>query len=226
MPRAPPSLFSNVAPEYVAVIFASSTGSRLFPVTSAETPKHMMPLAGIPVISRLLTSVETSGFQECIVVLSHSDPVTMAHLKTELVGSRSTNESGSENDANKSNSSNSNAPTSGGSMNQSYNVASSKPNLLILESGTFMKISVLTLPDDSQGSIDALRKVEEMGIVPPASNLVVLPGDLVVFDSSVISNLCDTHRQGQKAACTVLLTDVGEQDEQGAPLKESAKVNS
>jgi hypothetical protein len=58
---------------------------------------------------------------------------------------------------------------------------------------------------------------------------VVLPGDLVVFETSVLAQLVDAHRQSNltssvSTACTVLLADVGEQDEHGVPLKESSKV--
>ena len=136
-----------------------------------------------------------------------------------------------ENDASGANNMNSNSISH--PMAGSYQVTSSKPSL-VLESAIHMKITIISLQEDCQGSIDALRKVEEMGPVPTASNMVVLPGDLVVFDPSVISNLCDAHRQGycqgpssaikMSTACTVLLADVGEQDEHGAPLKESAKV--
>jgi NDP-sugar pyrophosphorylase family protein len=217
MPKATP--FKNVAPEYVAVVLASSPGSRLFPVTSSELPKHMMPMAGIPVISRLLTAVAASGFQESVVLLSHEDQVTIPHLKKELV---------LEGD-------------DSGSKKKGYKISSTKPNL-VLESLAgdekgLMKITILTLDADCQGSIDALRQVEDAAVVPASSNMVVIPGDLVVFDASAFSDLCNTHRKGYQGvsngaksikittACTVLLVDVGEQDEHGLPLKESAKVS-
>lgn len=213
MPKATPSIFKNSGPEYVAVVLASSPGSRLFPIASAELlPKHMLPVAGIPVVSRLLTAIQTSGFQETVLLLSHDDKLTVPHLKKELV---------KENDKDKG---------------KSYRITSTKQSLLVLEFEDSMKITILTLAEDCRGSIDALRKVEEADVVPTASNMVVIPGDLVVFDASVLSNLCDTHRQGYQGmpngakskkmttACTVLLADVGEQDEHGVPLKESAKV--
>lgn len=209
MPKATPSIFQNCAPEYVAVVLAPSTGSRLFPITSADLPKHMMPVAGIPVISRLLTAVEASGFQECVVLVASDDKVTVPHLKASLV----------KDDQNK---------------DGKFEITSNKP--LALESeDRLKKISILTLSEDCQGSIAALRAVEDAAVVPAASNIVVIPGDLVVFDASILSNLCDTHRQGYQgipngakstklnSACSVLLTDSGEQDEHGLPLKESAK---
>ena len=215
MPKATPSLFQNCEPENVAVVLASSVGSRLFPVTSSQLPKHMLPVAGIPVISRLMTAIQNCGFQECVVLLSHDDKVTIPYLKSEFV----------KDDKDKE-----------GSKKSYQVVSTSKPNVMVLESEDAMQITVLTLDEDCQGSIDALRKVEETAVVPASSNMVVIPGDLVVFDTSVFSRLCDTHRQGYQglpngaksvkmmSACTVLLTDVGEQDEHGVPLKESAKV--
>jgi translation initiation factor eIF-2B subunit gamma len=81
-------------------------------------------------------------------------------------------------------------------------------------------------------------------LVPASSNLVVLPGDLVLLSSGPLENLVQTHRVRSRspaesaapvgashssglplppAACTILLGDVGEVDEHGSPLKESAK---
>lgn len=182
----------------------------------------MMPVAGIRVISRLLTAIETSGFQECVVLLSQDDKVSIPHFKKELVKEDGDNNNNDNKDG----------------FKNVYQITSTKPSLLVLESpsGDNMKITILTLDGDCQGSIDALRKVEDAAVVPSSSNMVVIPGDLVVFDASVFSNLCNSHRQGHQGlangaegskmttACTVLLADVGEQDEHGVPLKESAKV--
>ena len=220
-PTPPTSLFQNISPEFVAVVLASSTGSRLFPVTSESLPKHMMPICGIPVVARLLMTLEACRFQECVLVLAAEDKVTVPHLKEFLLKD-------DENDANSANISE--------SMAGNYRMTATKPNI-VLESET-MKITILNANEGCQGSIDALRKVEEAHVVPDTSHMVVVPGDLVVFDTSVLCNLCDIHREGyyQRAggdkkskdaistACTVLLTDMGEQDEQGIPLKESAKV--
>ena len=89
--------------------------------------------------------------------------------------------------------------------------------------------------------MDALRQIEDAQIVPADSHLVVLPGDLVVLQAESLKRLMDRHRRGSgqqqprwmaaaarkssppPAACTVLLADVAEVDEQGNPLKESAK---
>ena len=186
----------------------------------------MLPICGIPIIFRSLSNLEATGFQECGVVISQDDKVTIPFLRRPLVKD--------ENDADSGN-------TKADPLSGSYKVTANKPNL-VLESDTCMKITVLPLHEDCSGSIEALRKVEEASVVPKSSNIVLIPGDLVVFYNTVRRNLCDTHRQGYQAspthgscesstgqmptACTVLLTDVGEHDEHGAPLKESAKVSS
>jgi len=190
----------------------------------------MMPICGIPVVTRLLSALEASGFQECVVVLAAGDQVTIPHLKQVLLAEDNDN---AEHNANvNASSSKSNKQDKVDPLTGSYRITSSKP-YLVLESEMAMKITFLSTADDCQGSIDALRKVEEAGVVNSSSNMMVVPGDLMVFDTSVLSNVCDTHREGcaggstkegVSTACTVLLTDVGEQDEHGVPLKESAKV--
>jgi hypothetical protein len=52
--------------------------------------------------------------------------------------------------------------------------------------------------------------------------MVVVPGDLVVLKKNI--NLDALIRSDDESACTALLVDVGEMDEHGVPLKESAKV--
>ena len=44
--------FPNTRSHLCAVILAASRGARLFPMTSSETPKHLLPIAGIPSILR------------------------------------------------------------------------------------------------------------------------------------------------------------------------------
>ena len=171
-------------PEFTAVILAATTGARLFPMTSTETPKHLLPIAGVPLIVRLLHSVAASGFAQCIVALASSDSTTMTLLKQEV---------------------------GDGDWFQ-----------------TKMKVTLYSLSDDCAGSVEALRQVND--VVSPNSNLVVLPGDLVMMETSVLTQLVNAHRQSNlppnnmSTACTMLLADVGEQDENGVPLKESSKV--
>lgn len=173
-------------PEFTAVILAATTGARLFPMTSPATPKHLLPIAGVPTILRLLHSVAASGFQHVIVVLASTDKNTMSLLKQEL----------------------------------------SSQGDVMFQGKT--KVTIHVLSEDVAGSAEALRQVNDA--VPEASNLVVLPGDLVVLDTCVLTQLVNAHRQSNlppntmPTACTMLLADVGEQDEHGIPLKESSKV--
>jgi len=175
----------TVGPEFTAIILAATTGARLFPMTSPETPKHTLPVAGVPVVLRLLHSVAASGFTQCVVALASIDKITQNLLKQQV---------GDDNVLNKTN----------------------------------MKVTLHTLSDDCSGSAEALRQVND--VIPPNSNLVVLPGDLVVLETSVLTQLVNSHRQSNlppnnmSTACTMLLADVGEQDENGIPLKESSKV--
>lgn len=84
------------------------------------------------------------------------------------------------------------------------------------------------LPTDCAGSFAALKSVEDAACIPPSSHLVVLPGDLFITDTSALKNLANSHREGCKndleSCCTMLLVEVGEEDMNGNPLKESAKA--
>lgn len=91
-----------------------------------------------------------------------------------------------------------------------------------------LKITIHQLPEDCSGSMQALSNIEEGSVFASSSHVVVLPGDLVITDKTILEQLANTHRQGytheSKTACTMLLTDVGEEDENGIPLKESSKA--
>jgi NDP-sugar pyrophosphorylase family protein len=63
-------------PEFVAVVLASSIGKRLYPMSSEELPKHMLPMVGIPILFRLLQTLEACGFIETIITLRSDDTVT------------------------------------------------------------------------------------------------------------------------------------------------------
>lgn len=88
------------------------------------------------------------------------------------------------------------------------------------------------------------------GFIPPTSHAVVMPGDLIMegdllsradnkdqstvsYDDGkdVLSLMVQAHRrwnavtpESPAAACTMLLTDVGAEDKEGIPLKESSKA--
>lgn len=109
---------------------------------------------------------------------------------------------------------------------EGFREVASEPNLVV--QSTTMKVSVLRM-GESPGSVEILRQIEGAEVIPKSSNIVVFPGDLVVFEASAIRKLVDTHRQGldtkgkPTTACTMLLADVSEEDEHGIPLKESSK---
>ena len=76
-------------------------------------------------------------------------------------------------------------------------------------------------------------------IIPCSSHAVVMPGDLILEEclvsgygkNDVLSMLVESHRRwnaegvesSSLAACTMLLSDVGAEDKDGVPLKESSK---
>lgn len=79
-------------------------------------------------------------------------------------------------------------------------------------------------------------------IIPRTSHAVVMPGDLILEEglisgstsgkNDVLSLLVESHRRwnaggvesSTSAACTMLLSDVGAEDKEGIPLKESSKA--
>uniref|UniRef100_A0A7S1BQS5 Translation initiation factor eIF2B subunit gamma n=1 Tax=Corethron hystrix TaxID=216773 RepID=A0A7S1BQS5_9STRA len=85
-------------------------------------------------------------------------------------------------------------------------------------------------PDVTSGSADALRLLISGGHLHPKSHAMVLTGDLVVMCPGTLRAAAEAHREARMqypcrgdVACTMLLSDVGREDEDGAPLKESAK---
>jgi translation initiation factor eIF-2B subunit gamma len=174
------------SPEFVAVVLAASTGARLFPLTSREHPKHLLPVGGIPILARLLSVLHATGFTQLVICVTSDDSTTAGMLRgvhgVELEGS-------------------------------AYVFQST--------------LHVTCVSNDSAGSAEALKAIGDA--LPPTSHVMVLPGDLVVLETSSLVALVDAHRQGNTfseppSACTMLLLDVGEQDEHGVPLKESAKA--
>jgi hypothetical protein len=120
--------------------------------------------------------------------------------------------------------------------------ASSNPSLASL--------AVLHLTPETQGSADALREVKKSGKVPSGRNILLLPADLVLEDPVSITQLCNIHTETSSRALsqsststsclaaslsedkrfvagsgsvTMLLADVGVEDEEGVPIKESKK---
>ena len=187
-----PSFFKT-HPRVAALVLASSNGSRLFPMTSSEMPKHLLPIAGIPSIIRLLEGL--SYVAQVVIAVSAKDSQTVPLLQGELA------EEG-----------------------QAKFDDTSSSNILakIQIKGRSQMITVVRLSPECFGPVDALREVEETNIVHPATRLLVVPGDLVFLQKDVDLNALLYPQSGSD--CTILLVDVGEVDEHGVPLKESAKV--
>lgn len=58
-----------------AVLLAGGKGTRLYPITRA-TPKCLLPLAGVPLIDRLLGQLRDSGVDNVTIVTGHlADPI-------------------------------------------------------------------------------------------------------------------------------------------------------
>ena len=219
--------------EYTAVILAASYGDRLYPLTgNAESfvssdpeeeedsvmagsagpvvdkddpnsmsksknltmnmPKHLLPVGGESILSRLIRTLDLSGFERCVILTLQEMEDGVQKV---VEGQRDSQKKGID-----------------------------KRN---------MGVEVMVLPETCGGSADALRylysKKSEKEL---NSNIVVMPGDLIVEGSGVFGWLVDAHRRnsmnGSKnygvSACTMLLSDVGENDKDGVPLKESAKA--
>lgn len=166
-----------------AVVLAATQGSRLFPLTSAETPKHLLPIAGVPCIIRLMDALKL--ISHVIICVAEDDKATFSVLEE----------------------------------------IATKTSDTTLETKAGQKITLLRLPENNSGSADAIRKIEEEKLVAESSHLVVVPGDLVVLNQNAIEPFLRPPLSGSdQSACSAVLVDVGEQDEHGLPLKESAKV--
>jgi translation initiation factor eIF-2B subunit gamma len=202
--------FVDTPEDFCAVILASTVGARLFPLTSIQTPKHLLPMAGVPILLRLLRVIQASSFASCVVVIAPDDVATIPLLQEQA-----------------------NVTQLATQPHPVWNIAppDADPNGTI---SSAMKLTVFRLTEDCSGSGEALRQVETAALVDRASHLVVLPADLVVLGlEETLPHLVHTHRQALlqatleaeriEPACTILLADVGEQDEHGLPLKESAK---
>ncbi len=255
--------------EFTGVILAATCGARLYPLTTAKDelemeddgyfegngsgesepekymPKHLLPLAGKPIIFHLIQHCEGIGMETIIIAISQDDDVTLKSLveklhcvEVKLVPTPSDGKTGeikgSETEANEENERNNNG------QKDDTNVCTEKINLKYRG----LDICLISLPVECAGSADALRSIHNEGIIPGTSHVMVLPGDLVLypklcyedgsedFHTDVLGSLADVHRReyrvglksGMPLALSMLLADVGEEDENGAPLKESAKV--
>jgi hypothetical protein len=199
-------------------------------------PKHLLPVAGTSILRRLLGSVASAGFSRCVVAVAASDN----ELTVKSILSEEVSLAGSSSAVGGSSMSRvsdhvlrltvGDTSASGGGKRSKASAAGASKS---------MDISIVTLDANCGGSADAIRHLSNSGAVPVNSHLVVIPGDLVLAsslgDGGSLRLLADAHRRGQQfmegavasfapPACTLLLSDVGDEDENGMPLKESAKV--
>jgi hypothetical protein len=203
-----------------AVVLASSKGSRLFPMTTKDNPKHLLPVAGIPSIVRLLESL--SPFSQIVITVAEDDTKTLPTLLGN--NSNSNNNLSSQQQstgfftlaANNSNNNN----------NASTNTANKSCWELKSETKAGQRIYLVKLSEDCYGSVDVLRIVEETKLIDPETRIVVFPGDLVILKKNIGLLEPLIRPSSTEVACTAMLVDVLEQDEHGLPLKESAKVRN
>lgn len=211
--------------EFTALILAATSGARLYPLTTTKNdihssdtseaistymPKHMLPIAGRPILHHLVDQCLSSGLSYIIIAIGAEDDITQNSLVSDL----------------------------GCTLLQSSNSTTTISELKYHS----MDIIMVRMQSDCSGSADAFRFIDKQGIVPVNSHLIVLPSDLVLYGhlssnelngTNALSSLVDMHRRefrdskekgGMPLAMSMILSDVGEEDENGVPLKESAKV--
>ena len=203
--------FFKTHPRACAVILASSEGSRLFPMTTKDIPKHLLPLAGIPSIVRLLESL--GAFSQIVIAIAEDDTKTLPTLL------------GTNNNTDKAVASLIKGPIEETKSLTEVGTTACWELSSQLKKG--QRIHLVKLPSqDCYGSIDALRIIEDTKLIHPETRIVVFPGDLVLLkkDSAFWNPLI--RPASEDVACTAVLVDVLEQDEHGLPLKESAKVST
>ena len=259
-------------PEFIGVILAARAGARLFPLTTDAVPgqtasyKHLLPLAGYPVICRLLHSVQVGGLSRVVLAVAQHDNDTLAALQTYY------------NEANRTLTLEtvatttsttftriiigpSKLPTTAPPQHARSNSAvtmttntNTNNNTNTMDEPTQTKsfqIDMVHLSPECIGSADALRYLSMMQqhmstpddihipkttwtwLLPRKSNVILLPGDLVLQGKGLLGVLADAHRRNvclntmrsvSIGSVTMLLSDVGENDEStNLPLKELAK---
>ena len=229
--------------EYTAVILAATPGDRLYPLTSSsntldldDSGNHVdEPNGALPVKEAreeaMMLDGEKGSSNNSNVCASASraipkyllpiggDPILARLLRTLLLSgfekciilTGDGMESGVQN------------------VVRAFRNSSDKDTVLLSEN---MAVDVITLPESCSGSADALRCLYSKKSESELQNIIVMPGDLVVEGRGVFGWLVDAHRQScgdglnpyESSACMLLLSDVGENDPDGVPLKESAKA--
>jgi hypothetical protein len=177
-------------------------------MTTADIPKHLLPVAGVPSILRLLEDDgPLSSFSQIVIAISFDDSKTLPTLLGE-------GEEDSRGLATLVRTEN--ADSSASNSHACWHLKSKKIK--------GQKIQLVKLFEDCFCSIDALRQIEETKLIHPATRIVVFPGDLAFLKKQSI-NLDAMIRTTPDVACTALLVDVLVQDENGNTLEEPAKVS-
>jgi NDP-sugar pyrophosphorylase family protein len=197
---------SSSATEFVAVVLASSIGTRLYPITTDEpqqqqqqqqqrheinddqsyVPKHMLPIVGIPILLRLLHCIEQCQFTECVIALKHDDTVTRSLFTTTNNTLQYTHPYKVV------------ATPKQPRQHNPQQELQDQPSLppLIVQSSQ-MKITIINYETPCTGTIDALRQLDPY--VPNInSHCVLFPSDLLVFDIEPIRTMIHTHRCNQQ----------------------------
>ena len=252
-----PSWFPSTPAPVYGIILAATTGTRLYPLTSnagdaadsstadSFLPKHLLPVAGIPCLVRLLDRLCTLSVQNVVIAISADDATTLQALlqqpNQEFIIQKGGGEPAGTSSDNKNNNESDGATTN----NKTWTLLRNKG----LSGSNTQKqtITIMALSTDTEcyGSIDAWKQIETSKIIPDSSHVVILPGDLILSaaetgkegdvsggSSSTIFGIDAMFRRPSSTsssnslspACTMLLVDVGEKDENGIPLKESSKV--
>lgn len=204
--------FFQAYPRACAVVLASSKGSRLFPITTPNHPKHLLPVAGVPCILRLLeANGPLSSYSQIVITVSAEDDETVSIL---LGKERDDTVQDDPSEIFKAAA----IATQTSQSESQWDLTSNAVN--------GQKIHVIRLAEDCFGPIDALRQIENTKLIHPKTRIVVFPGDLVVLKFPDGANSLDALiRPPSDSACVSVLVDVLEQDEHHNTLKESAKVN-
>ena len=264
--------------EFTAVILAATCGARLYPLTTSKDeleiqdedenenenetkivsymPKHLLPLAGRPLLHHLLEHCEGIGMEKIVIAIGSDDDVTADSLVG--MGCIMSNVTLKDNDESPVDDAHAHAhagvvtmtPTASNDSTLTTNKGSgvnidtpaTEACKIVGMKFHGVDICLITLPAECAGSADALRCISSANAISEKSHVMVLPADLVLYgqlsskdESSgvdALGSLADVHRReyrigienGMPLAMSMLLADVGEEDENGVPLKESAKV--
>ena len=192
-------------------------------MTTKATPKHLLPVAGIPSIVRLLESL--SNFSQVVIAVAEDDTQT---LPTLLGNNNNNNPSQQQQQISTGLLTLVRGPEEQNSTISTASNNNGSTATFCWEMKSEMKpgqrIHLVKLSEDCYGSADVLRIVEDTKLIDPKTRIVVFPGDLVILKKNIGLLEPLIRPFSDEVACTAMLVDVLEQDEHGLPLKESAKV--